>query len=80
MTPFALMDEEERLAFGGLLRLMVRMDGEFSKEEVVALTSLGTELGADIWGLLNESALLERAELVEMLDELRPELRRWVYG
>lgn len=81
VTPYADMSEDERTAFAGLVRLMTRMDGVLSPEEVGAVSALAREIKApDLWSLMNETSLLERAELVVLIDEIRPEMREWIYG
>ena len=80
VTPYADMSEDERTAFAGLVRLMTRMDGVLSPQEVVAVSALSREIGAsDLWSRMNETSLLERAELVVLIDEIRPQMRSWIY-
>lgn len=81
VTHYADMSEDERTAFAGLVRLMTRMDGVLSPEEVVAVSALAREIEApDLWSRMNETSLLERAELVVLIDEIRPKMREWIYG
>ncbi len=52
------LDHHEKLALGGLIRILIRLDGSFSEEEEERLNELGEELGdADaLFRLLDESA------------------------
>lgn len=49
---------EEQLALGGLIRLLVRADGEFSVAEEERIDSVGDELGGKelLWKGISESA------------------------
>ncbi|MFT5356295.1 MAG: hypothetical protein ACI9KE_003518 [Polyangiales bacterium] len=81
VTPYEEMREDERTAFAGLVRLMTRMDGVLSSEEVAAVSALAREIEApNLWSLMNETSLLERAELVLLIDDIRPEMRSWIHG
>ena len=75
------MGEDERIAFAGLVRLMTRMDGVLSPEEVVSVSALAKEIAApELWSLMNETSLLERADLVVLIDGVGAESRGWIYG
>lgn len=81
MTTYELMKDDERTAFAGLLRLMTRMDGVLSPQEVASVSALAREIGApELWSLMNETSLLERADLVVLIDDVRPQMRRWIHG
>ena len=81
MTPYELMTDEEKVAFTGLLRLMIRMDGVLSPQEVATISALAREIETPgLWSLMNETSLLERDELVEHVDQVRPQMRRWIHG
>jgi len=79
---FDELTEIERIALAGLVRLMVRMDGEFSPQEVKAVSSLAREVGAtSFWSLMNEVQTLEMDELAQVIGEVkRDEVRDWMYG
>lgn len=53
------LSESERMALGGLIRLMVRSDGDFSEEEEARIDAIG-ELRAGgraaMWKLISDSA------------------------
>lgn len=52
------LTDDERLALGGLLRLLVRADGEFSVAEEERIDAVGDELGGKevLWKAISESA------------------------
>jgi len=52
------LTDTERLALGGLLRLLVRADGEFSEQEEEKINALGDELGGreQLWRAISDSA------------------------
>ena len=53
------LDDAERIALGGLLRLMIRSDGDFSEEEEETVNQLGERhLGepGGVWRLISASA------------------------
>jgi len=53
------LSQPERMALGGLIRLMVRSDGDFSEEEEARINAIGELRGggrAAIWKLISESA------------------------
>ncbi len=76
------LDPKERLALAALVRLMVRMDGEFTPAEVRAVSDLAREIGAtSFWNMLNEAGSMEMAEVAALVDEVeRTEVREWMYG
>lgn len=45
LTEFDLLTSDEQLALAGLLRLLVRLDGEFSEDEEVAITAAASRIG-----------------------------------
>jgi hypothetical protein len=77
------LTDAERLALGGLLRLMVRADGEFTEAEEHAVNELGDELGGArlLWSAISDSAQAFKTDQdvrragVELS---RPEVRRLV--
>lgn len=77
--------EPEKLALASLVRLMVRMDGTFSRSEGASLQGAADELGSDeFWGLV-ESAALRDNQAVEEVQELakaveRQDIRETIYG
>ncbi len=52
------LTDTERLAVGGLLRLMIRADGDFSEQEEEKVNALGDELGGreQLWRAISDSA------------------------
>lgn len=52
------LTEPERLALGGLLRLLVRADGDFTEAEEEQINQIGDELGgkAALWSAISASA------------------------
>jgi hypothetical protein len=52
------LDREEQTALGGLLRLMLRSDGNFTAAEEACINAVGEELGgaARIWSVISQSA------------------------
>lgn len=78
------LTRDERLALGGLIRMMVRSDGEFSAAEEATINGLGQRLGGDsgvMWRVISQSAqdcpgddaVLEVARRVE-----RPEAQQMI--
>jgi len=78
------LEDFEQLAFVALVGLMVRADGELSREESEAMARLANEVGSGtFWGAIARA----RQELPEREDVLRaaggivrPEVREWLYG
>jgi hypothetical protein len=52
------LEKHEKLALGGLIRMMLRSDGEFAEDEEDAVDSLGDDVGgkAAIWRIVSDSA------------------------
>lgn len=53
------LDHDERIALGGLLRLIIRSDGDFTVAEEETVNQLGVKhLGdaAELWSLISNSA------------------------
>ena len=53
------LDHDERIALGGLLRLIIRSDGDFTVAEEETVNQLGVKhLGdaAELWSLISDSA------------------------
>jgi hypothetical protein len=52
------LSASERLALGGLVRLLVRADGDFSEAEEEAVNRIGEELGGAglLWSAVSDSA------------------------
>ena len=73
----------EKLAFAGLVRLVVRSDGEFTAQEVVALTTVAKAVGsAAFWTTMRHAQeRLETADdVMQAVEQVtRPEVRRWIY-
>jgi hypothetical protein len=52
------LTREEQLALGGLVRMMIRADGEFSSAEEERIDAIGEELGSRelLWKIISDSA------------------------
>lgn len=52
------LDADEQLALGGLLRMMIRRDGEFSEAEEAQVDAIGQEHGGRevLWRMISRSA------------------------
>lgn len=52
------LTDTERLALGGLLRLLVRADGDFTEAEEEQINAVGDELGGrdGLWKAISDSA------------------------
>ncbi len=52
------LDDREQLALGGLIRVLIRLDGSFSEEEEAYLTRVAESIGgADaLWKVISRSA------------------------
>ena len=79
------MTEAEKLVFASLVRLMVRLDGEFSRDEASVLQEAADELGSDeFWGLVEAAALRDNQDEDAVRDLAmtveRPEVREAIYG
>jgi hypothetical protein len=81
VTRFDELTPTEQRALVGLVRLMVRMDGEFTAAEVMAIQSLARELGAtSFWAAMTEATTMEMGDLEALVGEVRHEVRDWMYG
>lgn len=74
---------EERLALGGLLRLIIRADRSFSEEEETQIDTIGDELGGreELWKAISSSAQSFRDEAAihaAALRVTRPEVRELI--
>ncbi|MFK7992328.1 MAG: hypothetical protein AB8I08_40280 [Sandaracinaceae bacterium] len=58
LTRLEELDDTEQLALGGLIRVLIRLDGSFSEEEESYLEELGNDLGTaeDLWKVISRSA------------------------
>ena len=78
------LEAHEQLALTGLIRFLVRIDGEFSPAEVSALTVLSKDIGSALfWQKMSQAQReLESADdvlgVVESVQ--RREVREWIYG
>lgn len=53
------LTDDERLALGGLLRMLVRADGDFSEAEEASINLVGERIGGSagaLWRLISRSA------------------------
>ena len=78
------LSPEERRAFVGLVRLMVRIDGEFSAQEVQALTLLARDVGSlEFWTEMRnaQEVLASADDVVRAVEEVnRQPVCEWMYG
>lgn len=58
MTGIKDLEDHERLAFGGLIRILIRLDGHFSEEEEAHLEEVAEEIGSteELWRVISRSA------------------------
>ena len=79
---FDELTAEEQLALAGLVRLMVRMDGQFTPDEVIAVSTLAKDIGATrFWSMMTDAQTMETEELSDHVAAIqRPEVREWMYG
>lgn len=73
----------ERLALGGLVRVIIRADGSFSEEEESRIDTIGDELGGreQLWRAISDSAQAFRddpAIRAAALAVTRPEVRELI--
>lgn len=81
VTRFDELTPTEQHALVGLVRLMVRMDGELTTAEVMAIQSLARDLGAmSFWAAMTEANTMEMSDLEALVGDVRHELRDWMYG
>lgn len=69
------LEQHEGLALGGLLRILIRLDGSFSEEEEKYLDAVAEDVGSrdELWALIsrsaqehkNDDAIREHAKAVE---------------
>ncbi|MDY0003388.1 MAG: hypothetical protein RBU30_18965 [Polyangia bacterium] len=75
------LEQHEKIAFGCLVRMMIRSDGHFSDEEEELINSIGeAELGGagELWHLISASAAVfpdEKNGKGELSKVKRPEAR-----
>lgn len=72
------LSRQEQLALGGLLRMLIRADGDFTEAEEEKLNALGESLGGSdlLWKVIsdsaqafaNDAAITEAAAQVERAD------------
>lgn len=79
------LDKHEKIALGGLIRMMIRSDGEFAEAEEAAVDALGEEIGgkAAIWRIVSDSAQALRSNdaVKEAATKVvRPEARAAILG
>ena len=78
------LTRDEQLVFAGLVRVLVRMDGTFSTEEVKAVHRVATELGTKaFWAAMTESqnALPTVDDVIASVAEVTdPRTRTWMYA
>jgi uncharacterized tellurite resistance protein B-like protein len=78
------LSREERLVFAGLVRVLVRMDGTFSTDEVKAVHRVATQLGTkEFWGAMTESqsALPSVDDVIAAVPAVHdPRTRTWMFA
>jgi len=52
------LDDDEALALGGLIRVLIRLDGSFSEEEEEHMDAVAAEVGdrETLWSIISRSA------------------------
>lgn len=77
------LTDEERLAFGALLRAMVSLDGSYSGEEKAMFRVLATELGEkEFWAMLERASkeVKDAGQVLALADDVtRPEARELLF-
>lgn len=76
----AELNDAEQLAFGGLLRMMIRRDGDFTDAEEKRIDALGETIGGRdaIWKMISRSAQAHRDDAAirsAATEVTRPEAR-----
>lgn len=58
ITQIDHLEDHEQLALGGLIRVLIRLDGSFSEEEEAHLERVAEELGSveQLWRVISRSA------------------------
>jgi hypothetical protein len=76
------MNEEERLALAGLLRMMVGLDGAFTPDESAALKDVAVELGeGPFWKLLESFDGRKHGDVRALARQVtRKEVQELIYG
>jgi len=78
------LEPHERLAFAGLVRAMIRMDGEVTPDEAHAVTKIANAVGAQqFWAAMKtaQECLASPAEVSKAAEQVtRPEVRAWALG
>lgn len=76
------LEDDERLAFGALLRAMVSMDGTYSPEERAVFKVLADDLGAEaFWAMVKQAAeVRDPAEILALAKKVeRAPARELIY-
>ncbi len=77
------LEPHEQLALVALIRLMIRLDGTFSQDEVMMLNGLARELGPPLfWRLMSEvqATVHTSGEITDLARSVtRPEIQEWTY-
>lgn len=79
------LDAQEKLALGGLIRLMIRSDGSFTETEEATVNAIGERLASRdaIWSVVSASAQAwpdDAAIRVAAGNVARAEARRVIFG
>lgn len=76
------LQQTEKLALVGLARILIRADGEFSREEAQSLTRISEELGAEqFWQLNMQAAEIDDEQIKQYArDVVRIPVRELIYG
>ena len=77
------LEPHERIAFAGLIRLVVRADGQLTPAESNAMSALARQVGsARFWRVMTEvqQVVRDNEDLVDAVRNVtRPAVRAWIY-
>jgi uncharacterized tellurite resistance protein B-like protein len=78
------LTHDERMVFAGLIRVLVRMDGTFSTDEVAAVQRVAKSLGTrEFWSAMTESqsAMPTVDDVVASVVQVKdPRTRTWMFA
>ncbi len=64
ITQIDSLEDHEQLALGGLIRVLIRLDGTFSEEEEAQLEQVAAQLGSveQLWRVISRSAQVHASD------------------